>query len=190
MKTFHKNTSVPVLDYKKLNKSDHFDYQFSDGTVHRFIVGQDGITRKVVDTLIREHNREAERNCYKDKPKMTKKYREQLEEYKINHYINDDEKGWTKHYQSLMDNVDNESSIDEYAIMLEAWENKYITLSEREKELLAVIEDLPEEDKVIINLYYYEEYSYREIGKMLGFSKDKVAGKLKKIHKKLANEMK
>ena len=74
--------------------------------------------------------------------------------------------------------------------MLEAWENKYITLSEREKELLAVIEDLPKEDKVIINLYYYEDYSYREIGEMLDISKDTVAGKLKKIYKKLANEMK
>lgn len=52
------------------------------------------------------------------------------------------------------------------------------TLTEQQnlkERLVAAIQELPERDQILLNLYYFEELNLREIGKVLGVSESRVS---------------
>lgn len=51
--------------------------------------------------------------------------------------------------------------------------------------LLEEIEELPEEDRTIVYLHYYERYSIKEIAKIMGKNSNTVSSKLTRARKKL-----
>lgn len=51
--------------------------------------------------------------------------------------------------------------------------------------LLEEIEELPEEDRTIVYLHYYEGYSIKEIAKIMGKNSNTVSSKLTRARKKL-----
>lgn len=61
------------------------------------------------------------------------------------------------------------------------------TESEEENSLLEIINRLKPEYRAIILLFYYEDYSVKEIAKMLGISPTAVTTRLSRARKKLKN---
>lgn len=56
--------------------------------------------------------------------------------------------------------------------------------------LIETVNELPEKEKKIITLYYYEELTYKEIGKLLGISESRVSQLHTKATIKLKNKLK
>ena len=189
MKKYRKTTSIAAVNYKKKNHANYFDYEYTDGTVIRIIAGEDGVTQDDIDELIRDFNRQVDHNCYHDKPQRSKEYKEQQERYEEVHYDNTVGKGWTLSYDAVVEASDDGCNIDELGIMFTAWNNTYTEVSDRVLDLRAAIEDLSEEEKQIIYLYFYEGMTYRAIGDILGVSKDTVVNRLRRILNTLKNEI-
>lgn len=71
-----------------------------------------------------------------------------------------------------------------------AWRRKTVPLEEyaaslgfttpRESDLFWAMAGMPEKNRIVIHLYYYEEYSVREIGTLLGLSESAVKQRLKR----------
>ncbi len=63
--------------------------------------------------------------------------------------------------------------------------------SEMKEQLVATLKQLPERERMVVTLYYYEELTFKEIGKTLGISESRVSqihseviGKLKQLFRK------
>lgn len=48
-------------------------------------------------------------------------------------------------------------------------------LSELRKQVAAAIEGLPEKEKLVVSLYYYDELTMREIGQVLGYTESRIS---------------
>ena len=60
-----------------------------------------------------------------------------------------------------------------------------IPFTEPEREILEELYLLPDEDRVILYLYYYEEYKIREIAKILRQKQNTINSKLTRARNKL-----
>lgn len=189
MKKYRKTTSIAAVNYKKKNHANYFDYEYTDGTVIRITAGEDGVTQDHIDELIRDFNRQVDRNCYHDKPQHSQEYSEQLEQYERFHYDNRYGKDWTLSYDAVVEASDDNCNIDELGIMLTAWNNTYTEVSDRVLGLRAAIEDLSEEEKQIIYMRFFEDMTFRDIGDVLGISKDTVINRLRRILSTLKNKI-
>jgi RNA polymerase sigma factor for flagellar operon FliA len=58
--------------------------------------------------------------------------------------------------------------------------------SELKKVLLQIIDHLPEQEKLVISLYYYEELTLREIGQVMDITESRVS----QIHTKAISNLK
>ncbi|MDD5934124.1 MAG: sigma-70 family RNA polymerase sigma factor [Clostridiales bacterium] len=65
----------------------------------------------------------------------------------------------------------------------------YISLTVEQQDLLQQLNYLKVEDRNIIYLYYYEEYSIYEIGEILGMNKNTVSTRLRRAKSKLKGLM-
>lgn len=65
----------------------------------------------------------------------------------------------------------------------------YISLTVEQQDLLQQLNYLKGEDRNIIYLYYYEEYSIYEIGEILGMNKNTVSTRLRRAKSKLKGLM-
>ena len=189
MKKFRSSTSITVLNYKKKNHANYYDYRFTDGTVHRLIVGEDNITQEDIDELIKMHNREVDHNCYHDKPHHSTEYKEQREQYEEVHYDNTIGDDWTMSYEVFLDSTDGNCNIDEFWIMFNAWRDMNEEPYGQILDLRAELEDLPEEDQELLRLRFYEDMSYRDIGDLYHISKDTAYNKIKRILKELRSKI-
>lgn len=189
MKKFRTNKSIAAVNYKKKKLSNHFDFESTDGTVIRLVAGEDGLSLNDIHELIRNYNRQVDRNCYHDKPQRSKEYKEQLEEYERYHYSNTVGKDWTLSYDAVVEASDDGCNIDELGIMYTAWNNTHTEVSDRVRDLRAAVEDLTEEEKQIIYMRFYEDMTFRDIGEVLSVSKDTVVNKLRRILSTLKNKI-
>lgn len=58
------------------------------------------------------------------------------------------------------------------------------------KNLIAnIISNLPEKEKIVVTLYYYEELSYKEIGKVVGLSESRISQIHSKAIKRIRNQL-
>lgn len=55
--------------------------------------------------------------------------------------------------------------------------------NELKERVLQLLKELPERDRVVVTLYYYEELTFKEIGKILGISESRVS----QIHTEVIN---
>jgi RNA polymerase sigma factor (sigma-70 family) len=60
---------------------------------------------------------------------------------------------------------------------------------EERRQILAEIEALPEEYRTVIMLYYYQDHTYRELGKLLGVSAATVNARLTKARSLLRTRL-
>lgn len=57
---------------------------------------------------------------------------------------------------------------------------------ELKEQLVKILRDLPERDRMVITLYYYEEITFKEIGRALGISESRVS----QIHSEVISRLK
>ena len=51
---------------------------------------------------------------------------------------------------------------------------------------MQILKQLPERERMVVTLYYYEELTFKEIGKVLGISESRVS----QIHSEVISKMK
>jgi len=56
--------------------------------------------------------------------------------------------------------------------------------------LVGAIDELPERDRLLMNLYYVEELNLKEIGEVLGVTESRVSQLLSAVVKKLRTQLK
>ena len=64
-------------------------------------------------------------------------------------------------------------------------EGASLTLEEMRNVIVEVIDNLPEQEKLVIALYYYEELTFKEIGQILDISESRVC----QIHSQVIKEL-
>jgi|YelNatPaOPRAMG01_1025707.scaffolds.fasta_scaffold00013_166 RNA polymerase sigma factor, FliA/WhiG family/RNA polymerase sigma factor, sigma-70 family len=57
--------------------------------------------------------------------------------------------------------------------------------NELKERVLQLLKELPERDRIVVTLYYYEELTFKEIGKILGISESRVS----QIHTEVINRL-
>ncbi|MGJ7921936.1 FliA/WhiG family RNA polymerase sigma factor [Neobacillus sp. LXY-4] len=71
-------------------------------------------------------------------------------------------------------------------------QSKIIEEKERKQQLISLIDELPEKERIILSLIYYENLSMNDIGRILGLHKSRISQihsqVLKKLRKVLENE--
>lgn len=80
-------------------------------------------------------------------------------------------------------------------LFLSAWKRKVFPLTEREEnvlfqepkkeDILPAVLELPKKDRLILHLYYYENYRIKEISKILSISETSIQTRLSRSREKL-----
>lgn len=80
-------------------------------------------------------------------------------------------------------------------LFLSAWKKKVFPLTEREEnvifqtpkkdDILPAVLELPKKDRLILHLYYYENYRIKEIAKILSMSETSIQTRLSRSREKL-----
>jgi RNA polymerase sigma factor for flagellar operon FliA len=78
-------------------------------------------------------------------------------------------------FENLSDGEDSDSYLNYYPD--DGSNDPYVRFeaSELTKLLIAAIEDLPEKERLVLSLYYYEEFTMKEIGALLGVNESRVS---------------
>lgn len=76
------------------------------------------------------------------------------------------------------------------------WNRRHVPFTElgdlpaaEQNEVFDLVMELPAKYRIIIHLYYYEEYSVREISQLLGIKESTIQSRLHRARKKLKKEM-
>ena len=67
---------------------------------------------------------------------------------------------------------------------------KDVYIENEKSELFAEVMSLPKKYSIVLHLYYYEDYSVREISRILGISETNVQTRLMRARKKLRVQLK
>jgi len=87
---------------------------------------------------------------------------------------------------SLEEKIESNSNFDLKSKNIEFQPEEKFESKEMENILSGVIEKLPEKEKVVLQLYYYSEFTYKEIAKVLLISESRVS----QIHTKAITKLK
>ncbi len=75
-------------------------------------------------------------------------------------------------------------------VPIEEWDDAVSDENDRKRELYEAVMQLPAKYSVVVHLYYYEGYSVREIGGILGISESNVQTRLMRARNKLKKQLK
>ena len=101
----------------------------------------------------------------------------------------------SKRYMLSLENLYGEEEDDNYSIEQTIEQNEHdnpldgIVKDDEKDRLVQMIEDLPDQEKLVIALYYYEELTLREIGEVLDLSESRISQIHTKILVYLENEL-
>lgn len=77
----------------------------------------------------------------------------------------DFDNGQDGHAVNLMDNIEDPNERNPLNLLLEM---------DQKQTLARLIEELPEKEKMVLNLYYWEELTMKEVGAVLGLTESRV----------------
>ncbi|MCC8050898.1 MAG: RNA polymerase sigma factor [Clostridiales bacterium] len=107
--------------------------------------------------------------CFQDK--------EHLRRWLIHVVINESRNIWKSFWQRN-------------TVPIEEWDDAVSDENDRKRELYEAVMQLPAKYSVVVHLYYYEGYSVREIGGILGISESNVQTRLMRARNKLKKQLK
>ena len=78
-------------------------------------------------------------------------------------------------FENISDGEDSESYLNYYPD--DGSNDPYVKFETNEltRLLIGAIEDLPEKERLVLSLYYYEEFTMKEIGALLGVNESRVS---------------
>lgn len=96
-----------------------------------------------------------------------------------------DEQQWRN--ISLDNNINDEDSMSLYEVLPSDAEtpDEIMSKSQQKDQLMALIKKLPERERLVITLYYYEELNYKSIAEVLNITVSRVS----QIHSKIISQL-